>query len=198
MSKHGARFMLPREHMIDLEVRAIAANEAKATQLAEGLAHAQLALDLVPWPRRRPLAWLEMPDRGCCCLQSDWAKQRRRTGKICSALMGRAAAEQQTKAISTTRMEMQPLLAPPKLVQPRWLPLVCCHRNKFAHTTLVISFAGAVRNLKFLWAAVVMFLLHAAQTMAPSLRHARRQEIRAWTRHFDGLQSTSRSISTSR
>ena len=64
--------------------------------------------------------------------------------------MGRAAAEQQTKAISTTRMEKQPLLTPPKLVQPRWLPLVCCHRNKFAHTALVISFAGAVRNLKFL------------------------------------------------
>ena len=46
MSKRGARFMLPREHMIDLEVWAVAASDARATQLAEGLAHAQLALDL--------------------------------------------------------------------------------------------------------------------------------------------------------
>ena len=38
--------MLPCEYMIDLEIRAIAASGAEATQLAEVLAHAKIALDL--------------------------------------------------------------------------------------------------------------------------------------------------------
>ena len=48
MSKHGARFqMLPRAYTKDLEVKAKAASEAKATQLAEGLTQDQMELDLI-------------------------------------------------------------------------------------------------------------------------------------------------------
>ena len=45
----------------------------------------------------------------------------------------------------------QALLTPPRLVQPRWLTLVCWHRNEFEHTALALGFAGAVRYFKFLW-----------------------------------------------
>ena len=38
--------MLPREYMKEFEARAVGASEAKATELAEGLALAQMALDL--------------------------------------------------------------------------------------------------------------------------------------------------------
>ena len=115
MSKRGPRFMLPREHMMDLEVWAVAASDARGTQLAEGLAHAQLALDLFLGHAEGRWHWLKRPEpQDAAVFSQTWRGREGALGTICSALVGHSAAEQQTKAISRTRMEQQPLLTPPK------------------------------------------------------------------------------------
>ena len=129
--------MLPREQTKGLEVRALGAIEAKATEFAEGLAHARRRWSVLCQGEWRCVG------RSCTYgAQKKWVEDRR------------AAAELHLEAISMTRrnsMVRQLVLTPPKLVQPRWLPLVCWHRNEFPHTALVISIASAVRYFKFLW-----------------------------------------------
>ena len=144
MSKRGARFqMLPREHTKGLEPMAFAANEAEATPLADGLAHAQTAFDLF-FAREKGAASAEdaRPPMLLSSVREGDAEKAHMESLLTFFFIAlrrsgsRTVAQQlRPEATSTTRrklMEKQPVLTPPKLVQSRWLPLVCWHRNEFA------------------------------------------------------------------
>ena len=148
MSKHGARFqMLQREYIVDLGVRAIAANGAKATQSAGGLAHAQIALDL--FLAREKGATSAVGARPQMLLSS----VRLGEAQLCHSEEMVSAPPKPSRRPAGTSWRSSPCSRHRSLCSPRWLPLVCLSQErKFAHTALVISFAGAVWYFKFLWA----------------------------------------------